>query len=93
MFARISILLNGFLAGCFSFSCAMRQGYPLSLLIFYIAGDFLSRYTLHMVDVGSFRPMLSTSSCSAIYNFLSANDTIFFTLAIFVNSISGHHIN
>ena len=48
--SRLSVLLNGVPEGYFCCFRRVRQGDPLSLLLFGIAEDFLSRLLTRLVD-------------------------------------------
>ena len=103
--ARISVFINGFPQGYFPCSRDVRQGDPLSPLLFCLAEDFLSRYLTHLVDSGSMTSISSPVGMRAPSHFLYADDVILFCRASLQNlrvildtfalygSLSGQRVN
>ncbi|WCJ39165.1 DNAse I-like superfamily protein [Euphorbia peplus] len=103
--ARISIMTSNGTEGYFSCSREVRQGDPLSPLLFGIAEDFLSRLLSHLVDTGRLSPMLYSRNSYFPSHLLYADDILVFCAATVVNvrllndtfnfygSISGQHVN
>lgn len=79
--ARISILINGKITGYFPCSRGVRQGDPLSHLLFCLAEDFLSRLISLKVDSGGIKPMMYTRNLSFPSHFLYADDILLFAKA------------
>ncbi|KAK2658878.1 hypothetical protein Ddye_005411 [Dipteronia dyeriana] len=73
---RISVLINGSPQGYFPYSCGIRQGDPLSPLLFYMAEDFLNRYLTYLVDSGSMISISSPVGIHALSHFLFVDDVI-----------------
>ncbi|XP_050222727.1 uncharacterized protein LOC126672819 [Mercurialis annua] len=65
--ARISIMINGTTKGYFSCSRGVRQGDPLSPLLFCIAEDFLSRLISYYVQIGDLKLMSYSRAIKAIF--------------------------
>ncbi|KAK3184200.1 hypothetical protein Dsin_031486 [Dipteronia sinensis] len=79
--ARISVLINGSPHGYFPCSRGVRQGDPLSPLLFCLAKDFFSRYLTHLVDSGSLTSISSSIGMRAPSHFFYADDAILFCRA------------
>lgn len=62
---KLSFSVNGRSIGYFSYKRGVRQGVPLSPLIFCIAEDVLSRGIGYLVNYGSFHPMTGPRGFSA----------------------------
>ena len=60
--ARISIALNGLSRGYFKCERGVRQGDPLSSLLFCIGEDFLIRWLSARVTDGDFLPMVGCNT-------------------------------
>ena len=69
--ANISVLVNGSPSGFFSCSRGVRQGDPLSPLLFNIAEDFLSRYLTELYNSGAL------SLCAAGRNMISPSHLLY----------------
>ena len=85
--ARISILLNGSPKEYFSCSRGVRQGDPLSPLLFILAEEYLSALVAQSFAEGS----LSAMSCGRILpptHFLFADDTLIFCRATNGNTLA-----
>ncbi|XP_057791145.1 uncharacterized protein LOC131008275 [Salvia miltiorrhiza] len=101
--ARLSILYNGRLTGYFACSRGVRQGDPLSPILFGIAEDVLSRLISSCVDSRHLTPMSFSRSSNFPTHLLYADDVILFCRATIRNakkildilqyygSISGQH--
>ena len=83
--ARISILINRAPCGCFGCSRGVRQGDPLSPLLFVLAEDILSRYLTFLSDKGKLRLTSYPRSVKASTHFLFADDVFLFSEASFSN--------
>ena len=77
---RISIQING--ASCDYFGCflGVRQGDPLSPLLFVLVEDILSKYLTSLSEQGKLHPISSPRSVKAPTHFLFANDVLLFSL-------------
>ena len=76
--ARISVLIDGSPHGYFPCSRGVRQGDPISPLLFCLVEDFLSRYLTYLVDSGSMTSFSSPIGMCAPLHFLYADDVILF---------------
>ena len=76
--ARFSILINGQSQGYFSYSRGVRQGDPLSPLLFCLVEDFLSRCISSKTDQGAIIPMLQTRNNYFPTYFLYVDDVLLF---------------
>ena len=79
--ARLSILINGTPHGYFPCSRGVRQGDPLSPLLFVLAEDYLSRYFIQQIERGAIIPMTSTRKERAPFHYLFADDVLLFARA------------
>lgn len=79
--AKLSILVNGVPKGYFSCSRGVRQGDPLSPILFGIAEDVLSRLMSKAVDNGQIAPMNFCRGVSFPSHILYADDIIIFCSA------------
>ncbi|XP_057774769.1 uncharacterized protein LOC130993749 [Salvia miltiorrhiza] len=79
--ARISILYNGQLCGYFSCSRGVRQGDPLSPIIFGIAEDVLSCMFMKAVKDGCLTPMSMSRANNFPTHLLYADDILLFCKA------------
>ncbi|XP_026451890.1 uncharacterized protein LOC113352259 [Papaver somniferum] len=77
--AKISVLLNGSLVGYFQVSRWLRQGDPLSPLLFVIAEDLLSRTLTRMVQDNQIQPMITRKNVHPSH--------IFFVDDIFISAM------
>ncbi|KAK0589146.1 hypothetical protein LWI29_010290 [Acer saccharum] len=75
---RLSVLINGSPAGYFRCTRGVRQGDPLSPLLFGIAENFLSRLLSKMVASYHLLPISSLRSFSAPTHLLYADDVLIF---------------
>lgn len=77
---RISILINGFPKGYFSFSggVRVRQGDPLSLFLFCFVGNFLRKYILSLIDSYIFISIISPLDIVAPTLFLYVEKLLIF---------------
>ena len=76
--AMLSILVNGTPCGYFSCSRGVRQGDPLSPILFCLAEEVLSRYISFHADNGSLKPISSPKGIKAPTHSLYADDVILF---------------
>ncbi|XP_050222916.1 uncharacterized protein LOC126673008 [Mercurialis annua] len=83
--ARISIMINGKINGYFSCSRGVRQGDPLSPLLFCLAEDFLSRLMSHKLDRGRLSPMIFNRGNQFPTHFFYADDILLFGKASMKN--------
>ena len=79
--ARISILINGAPKGYFPCSRGIRQGDPLSPLIFCLAEDYLNRRLSQLFADSSLVPMYASSRVFCPSHFLYADDILIFCRA------------
>ncbi|XP_026398453.1 uncharacterized protein LOC113294270 [Papaver somniferum] len=61
--ARISVLVNGGPFGFFEVRRGLRQGYPLSPILFVIAEEVLSRNLTKMIQEGLIQTMVNKNGC------------------------------
>ena len=76
--ARLSILFNGSPVGFFSCSRGVRQGDPLSPLLFCLAEEVLSRGILRLVDMGHVQAISSPRAVKVPSHVLFADDIMVF---------------
>jgi len=103
--ARLSILINAKTVGFFSCSRGVRQGDPLSPLLFCLAEEILSRALSAAQSEGRLSPMVYARGVSFPTHILYADDVLIFcirtksnircVLKIFhdYSKVSGQHIN
>ncbi|XP_057811506.1 uncharacterized protein LOC131025735 [Salvia miltiorrhiza] len=84
--ARISILYNGQLSGYFACSKGVRQGDPLSPILFGIAEDVLSHLFLNCVTSRHIAPMDFSRGASFPSHLLYADDILIFCKASLKNA-------
>ncbi|XP_057786898.1 uncharacterized protein LOC131004240 [Salvia miltiorrhiza] len=84
--ARLSILYNGRISGYFACSRGVRQGDPLSPIIFGIAEDVLSRLISSCVDSKHLTPMSFSRASNFPTHLLYADDIILFCRATVRNA-------
>lgn len=77
--AFLSIRLNGKLVGFFNFTNGVRQGDPLSPILFYIAEEILSRGITNLVTSRSVKLIKGTRNFSVPSHTLFAYDIIIFS--------------
>ncbi|XP_057803511.1 uncharacterized protein LOC131018823 [Salvia miltiorrhiza] len=90
--ARLSILYNGRLHGYFACSRGVRQGDPLSPLLFGIAEDVLSALLRNCVAAGKLTPMNICRARPFPTHFLYADDILVFCTASEENARTLRHI-
>ncbi|XP_058084591.1 uncharacterized protein LOC131232384 [Magnolia sinica] len=73
-----SILINGVMTGFFHSSRGLRQGDPISLGLFILAVEGLSRGFRWLVASGVRQPYKMCPNCPIVSHLLFANDTILF---------------
>ena len=82
---RFSVLVNGSLVGFFGSFCGLRQGDPLSPLLFLLVMEVLSRL-LRRTEIGGFlsgfQASPNTSGGLHISHLLFTDDTILFCDAL-----------
>ncbi|KAK3225812.1 hypothetical protein Dsin_005674 [Dipteronia sinensis] len=76
--SRLSVLINGSQKGYFHCFIGVRQGDPLSPLMFGITEDFLSRLLSRMVDLSQLLPISSPREFSTPTHLLYADDVPIF---------------
>lgn len=84
--ARLSILFNGKLHGYFPCTKGVRQGDPLSPILFGIAEDALRRLFFNKVTSGVFKPMKYTRFRVFPFHILYADDILIFCKATTKNA-------
>ncbi|XP_057774946.1 uncharacterized protein LOC130993927 [Salvia miltiorrhiza] len=84
--ARISILYNGNLSGYFACSRGVRQGDPLSPILFGIAEDVLSHLFINCVNSRHLQPMSFSRTCNFPTHLLYADDILIFCKASHKNA-------
>ncbi|XP_057811785.1 uncharacterized protein LOC131026023 [Salvia miltiorrhiza] len=89
---RISILYNGHLSGYFACTRGVRQGDPLSPIIFGIAEDLLSHLILNCVAARRLTPMSFSRSMLFPTHLLYADDILIFCRASTRNAKTIKHI-
>ncbi|XP_057803758.1 uncharacterized protein LOC131019091 [Salvia miltiorrhiza] len=90
--ARLSILYNNNLCGYFQCSRGVRQGDPLSPILFGIAEDVLSVLFQNCVDSGNLVPMNLTRGTAFPTHLLYADDILVFGRATTANARKITHI-
>ncbi|XP_057791061.1 uncharacterized protein LOC131008185 [Salvia miltiorrhiza] len=90
--ARLSILYNNNLCGYFQCSRGVRQGDPLSPILFGIAEDVLSVLFQNCVDSGNLVPMKITRGTAFPTHLLYADDILVFGRATTANARKITHI-
>lgn len=78
---RISLRINGQLTGYFECSKGVRQGDPLSPLLFYLTKKYLSHSISKSVTDGAFVPMCYTQNLVFPSHLLYADDVVIFGTA------------
>lgn len=76
--AKLSFLVNGSHVGYFSCKRGVRQGDPLSPLLFCLAEDVLSRSISLLVYSNQLQPMVSPRGCQTPTHVLYADDIMVF---------------
>lgn len=76
--AKLSILVNGHPTGYFACKRGVRQGDPLSPLLFCLAEDALSRGITFLANSGALKPMSCPRNCAAPTHVLYADDIMVF---------------
>lgn len=76
--AKLSFSVNGKPVGFFSCRRGVRQGDPLSPLLFCLAEDVLSRGITHLVDTGALTPMTGPKGIAIPSHILYADDIMVF---------------
>lgn len=76
--AKLSFLVNGKTEGFFACKRGVRQGDPLSLLLFCMAEDVLSRGISHLVDSGLLHTVSGPKNLKSPSHMLYANDVLVF---------------
>lgn len=76
--AKLSISVNGHPPGFFSCKSGVRQGDPLSPLIFCLAEDVLSRGISYLANCGILKPMFGPRNCTTPTHVLYADDIMVF---------------
>ncbi|XP_057770241.1 uncharacterized protein LOC130990060 [Salvia miltiorrhiza] len=84
--ARISILYNGNLSGYFACSRGVRQGDPLSPILFGIAEDVLSHLFINCVNSRHLQPMSFSRARNFPTHLLYADDILIFCKASLKNA-------
>ncbi|XP_026459208.1 uncharacterized protein LOC113359850 [Papaver somniferum] len=75
--ARISVLVNGGPCGFFSMGRGLRQGYPLSPILFVLMEDVLSRNISALVERGEMQPMVMKNGIHPTHLFFADDVFIF----------------
>ena len=78
-------MINGQPEGYFGCSRGVRQGYPLSPLLFVLAEDFLSRLLTSLNVSGKLNAISSSHNVNAPTHFLFADDVLLFSKATMPN--------
>lgn len=76
--AKMSIAINGKLHGFFSCSRGVRQGDPLSPLLFCLAEEVMSRSITKLVREGKLKPILGSRDNTVPSHILYADDIMIF---------------
>ncbi|XP_024178419.1 uncharacterized protein LOC112184393 [Rosa chinensis] len=76
--ARLSVLINGSPHGFFSCDRGVRQGDPLSTILFCLAEEVLSRGLANLFSAGRIRSISTPRGCSPISHVLYADDLFIF---------------
>lgn len=90
--AKLSISVNGHSVGYFSCKRGVRQGDPLSPLLFCIAEDVLSRAISKLMDSGHLSPMASPKGAPTPSHVLYADDIMIFCRGTLSNARKLMHI-
>ena len=86
--ASFSFLLNGSPFGCISPKRGLRQGDPISLFLFIIGSEVLSRLLFQGERTGSIKGLKIYKHCSAIHHLLFADDLFIFGKATLTEASS-----
>lgn len=70
--------MNGHSIGFFPCNRGVRQGDPLSSLLFYLAEDVLSRRISYLIDTGQLKPMAGPRNFQTLSHVLYVDDIMVF---------------
>ncbi|XP_031122605.1 uncharacterized protein LOC116025505 [Ipomoea triloba] len=75
---RLSIMVNGISCGYFQPTRGVKQGDPLSPILFILISEVLSRMLIHNIGTGLISPYATSLGCPTITHLAFADDIIIF---------------